>query len=303
MILTIRNWPLDKQLCIVFPLVVTLACIFCGSISSFDPMNNKAALSGIAVFVVLIVIFRALLKAGKLSVRLSLFLYQFWPIPAALLGYLSMRLFHIEELVPYFWIPVQDGQFSQWDTALFGQPVPLLLKPLTSDWLTLLTETAYLHFYYLLPIGSLIWLHLKHQDEAFILLRRNIIFVLLGGFTLYFFLPVQGPIVFLSHEFPQVIGDPNSAIYQAVESFRYKYDCFPSLHTAVPWVVIFTLYGFYPHWFRPVAVFMALAITFSTVYLRYHYGIDVMAGLFWALIVVRVNNLAALNKQQSALGQ
>lgn len=289
MITIIKNWPIDKQLSIFFPLTVTLACIFSGSILSFDPMNNKAALSGIGVFVVLVVIFRRLLNSGVLPERLGVFLYEFWPIPAALLGYLSMRLFHIEELVPYLGIPVQDGQFSQWDAYLFGQPVPLLLEPLTSDWLTFLTETAYLHFYYLLPIGSLIWLHLKREDEAFLVLRRNIVLVLFGGFTLYFFLPVQGPIVYLSQEFSHVIGDPDTVVYRAVESFRYKYDCFPSLHTAVPWVVIFSVYRFYPNWFKPVAIGMALSITFSTVYLRYHYGIDVMAGMLWAIFIAALN--------------
>jgi membrane-associated phospholipid phosphatase len=66
-------------------------------------------------------------------------------------------------------------------------------------------------------------------------------------------------------------------------------DVFPSLHTAVPtW---FTIYAFHrartdPRWRWParITAFFAANIVVSTLLLRWHYAIDVVAGLALAAL-------------------
>src|SRR5262249_12722399 len=66
-----------------------------------------------------------------------------------------------------------------------------------------------------------------------------------------------------------------------------QFDCFPSGHVAVVIVGAYLARQISPLVFRIFAVF-AVLITFSTIYLRYHYVIDVIAGMALAIVVIAV---------------
>jgi membrane-associated phospholipid phosphatase len=65
-----------------------------------------------------------------------------------------------------------------------------------------------------------------------------------------------------------------------------QFDCFPSGHVAIVMVGAYLARKISAPVFYVFAVFAA-CITFSTVYLRYHYVIDVIAGTVLALLVIR----------------
>jgi membrane-associated phospholipid phosphatase len=67
-----------------------------------------------------------------------------------------------------------------------------------------------------------------------------------------------------------------------MDNYRYAFDCFPSLHTAIPWLLVLLCRRKLPQWLMAVEVFASLGVTLSTVGLRFHYGVDVLAGLVWA---------------------
>ena len=71
-------------------------------------------------------------------------------------------------------------------------------------------------------------------------------------------------------------------------NFRYLYDCFPSLHTANPWLIVWLSRGRVPGWLMAAAVIAACGITLSAVALEVHYGIDVLAGLAWVFLIAAV---------------
>ena len=196
-----------------------------------------------------------------------------------------MRIFRLELAIEHFGIPQQDDLMITIDNLLFGQTLPLYIQHWITPTFTLLMESAYLHFYYLLPIGSLVYFYWKEQYALFLQLRQGIVFTLTGGFVLYFVLPVVGPISYMANEFSVPLVAGHEIVYDAVNSFRFAYDCFPSLHTAIPWVTLFLTWSVHNRLIQGVMLFMTLAITFSTMYLRYHYGTDVIAGLVWALLV------------------
>jgi membrane-associated phospholipid phosphatase len=64
-----------------------------------------------------------------------------------------------------------------------------------------------------------------------------------------------------------------------------QYDCFPSGHVAVVLVGCYLARKISAPVFYVFSTFAAL-ITFSTVYLRYHYVIDVIAGMLLAIVVI-----------------
>lgn len=282
---TIKSWPLDKQLTLLFPCLIISIALFTGSWQAIQVHENKMALFFILLFAIFIIVAQLLLAANKLSSRQAWFLYQFWPVPAILLGYLLMRILRLELAIEFFTIPQQDELMISLDNLFFGQTLPLYIQHWISPTLTWLMESAYLHFYYLLPIGSLLYFYWYEQDEKFIQLRKGIIYTLVGGFCSYFLLPVKGPIDFIPELFSVPLNMTGEIVYDAVNSFRFAYDCFPSLHTAIPWVTLLITWRWHAEPIRFVILAMTLAITLSTLYLRYHYGFDVIAGLIWAIMV------------------
>ncbi len=283
---TLRNWPIDKQLTLFFPTCVLAIALLSGSIQSIEPMQNKAALFAALLFILLILGLRPLLQRHQFSSNTEWFLREFWPVPAILLGYLTMRVFRLELAVDFFQIPLRDDWMIELDTILFGQPVPLYLQYWITPALTLWMEFAYLHFYYLLPIGSLLYFYWQGQRQTFLHLRKALIYALTGGFCLYFILPVVGPVTYMHDQFVVPLPENHEILYDAVNSFRYLYDCFPSLHTAIPWLTLLMTWLRHSWPIKSILLFMTLSITFSTLYLRYHYGMDVIAGFLWALLIV-----------------
>ena len=284
---TFRHWPFDKQLTVFFPTGILLVAMISGSILAIDPMANKAALFAGFLFVLFILIIRPRLHQNYFSPKTEWFLREFWPVSAILLGYLTMRVLRLELAVDYFNIPLRDDWMIELDNALFGQPVPLAFQHWISPGLTLWMEFAYLHFYYLLPIGSLLYFFWRGQHQTFLQLRKALIYTLTGGFCFYFMLPVMGPVMYMPDQFAVPLPANHAILYDAVNSFRFLYDCFPSLHTAIPWLTLFMTWTLHPWPARGMLLFMAISITLSTLYLRYHYGTDVVAGFLWALLVAQ----------------
>jgi membrane-associated phospholipid phosphatase len=281
----VRNWPFDKQLVVIFPTLVILTALFSGSLKQLEISGNHAAIFCIGLFFALVISFRILLNKHALTYRAEWFVREFWPILAILVSYLLMRVLRLELAIEYFSIPQRDQLMIQFDTLFFGQPIPLYIQHWISPTFTLLMETAYLHFYYLLPIGSLLYFYWLQQDQLYMQVRKAIIYIQVGGFLGYFMLPVKGPIDYIRDQFSIRLNSSHEIVYEAVNSFRFAYDCFPSLHTALPWAVLFVTWSWHTPFMRLIMLFMACSITLSTMYLRYHYGADVLAGFLWACLV------------------
>jgi hypothetical protein len=106
----------------------------------------------------------------------------------------------------------------------------------------------------------------------------------------YTAVPGYGPVAHLKDQFHGGIagGFFWSCVWNTVQAGGAMKDIFPSLHTAGPsW---FTLYALHqsrtdPRWRWPARItgFFAVNIIVSTMLLRWHYGIDVVAGLTLAI--------------------
>jgi membrane-associated phospholipid phosphatase len=187
-----------------------------------------------------------------------------------------------------------DAALVAFDRALFGtDPTAALEKiatPLLSDVLTIFYALYYFHP---IVLGTLVLL----DDRACPATRRDfpryafvMVFVFYVSYACYFLVPAIGPRYTVAHVGPL----PRGAIAQAIDGTldgleKNKRDCFPSGHTMVLTAVLFearrrskkTFWVFLP---------FALGLYVATVYCRYHYVADVLAGFAMAFVTVPLGN-------------
>jgi len=100
--------------------------------------------------------------------------------------------------------------------------------------------------------------------------------------------PVAGPLYLIGDRFEHPIPTQPEIVTPLFDSLRFQWDCFPSLHTAIPWLLTALSWRAVSQPVRALSVVLACAVTLSTVTLRLHYGIDLIAGVVWVAIVYAV---------------
>jgi membrane-associated phospholipid phosphatase len=172
-----------------------------------------------------------------------------------------------------------DTTFAQLDARLFGELAALwrgvLGRPAL---LTDLVSVAYVT-YYVVPVALAIIVYRGEPVSVFRRLVFTVVLTFYASYVGYFMFPTLGPRV-PSHAESLLIG--GGAASHAIRLFINfaewtRTDAFPSGHTAVALVCL------YFAWETSAAVFLVFlplvaGIIFSTVYLHYHYVVDVVAG-------------------------
>jgi len=246
---------------------------------------------------VLITFFRLIRKAS-LSDPLSL-LYASFLLAAALLIYLStratnqwawrLRLLYYPIVMNVAYrnmAPVVarihggallDSALRHMDAFLVGQNLSLRLEPHVRP---LFTEP--LSFCYMLFIPYLTFSMLWYFAGSLPLLKRFYLglFTIYGfGFLGYTFIPAAGPYLAMTREFHVPFSGWHFTQWNAA-MVRYGsngVDVFPSLHCAVSSYMLF-FDRWYKKWRFRLYALPCLGLWFSTIYLRYHYFIDVVVG-------------------------
>ena len=176
-----------------------------------------------------------------------------------------------------------DPQLIAIDYALFGVHPTVWLERFTVPWLTEYMQLAYLAFYFL-PFLLCAPLYRQGQLLAF---RISLCALLLGyyvSYLLYFLTPARGPRFYLAADqtIPLTglwLTAPLQAALDALEGVQR--DAFPSGHTAIAIIVLVMAARYQPRLFYPLAI-VSVSLVVSTIYLRYHYVIDVVAGVLLA---------------------
>jgi membrane-associated phospholipid phosphatase len=206
------------------------------------------------------------------------------PMVVAVAGYVSLRLLHAEEITAWLGIQPKDRQMMAADAALFGKTPYLWFAQWGLD--GHLFQRVMASFYALYPFTPLIalgWFLFKRDHAQFSLIRRTLLISLYCGYCCYILIPVAGPLS-LTNLSPFFIQSTTTYKF-LTDNFRYGFDCFPSLHTANPWLLLWLCRNKLPRFVVGGAAIICLMITFSTIALRLHYGVDVLAGLAWAWLM------------------
>ena len=115
--------------------------------------------------------------------------------------------------------------------------------------------------------------------------------VVAAGHFLYTIVPGAGPVATLAFDQPLQGAFWWHQVELTVATAGAQLDIFPSLHTA--WPAYFTLHAFAHRraqpfvWLWPILAFVAVNIIIATMFLRWHWFIDVAAGLVLAFAARR----------------
>ncbi|MBI5480505.1 MAG: phosphatase PAP2 family protein [Deltaproteobacteria bacterium] len=184
-----------------------------------------------------------------------------------------------------------DDSLRAWDVRLFRVEPTLWLQPYVRPWLTEYMTFCYALFF-VFPTIVLVRLYLRGD---FVLFREVGVALSLGfylGLVGYALVPAIGP----RYAFPQEFAVPlqgywltdrAAVAWSALQ--KVQRDCFPSLHTAITAIALVYLVRFRARW-RWGGVLLAIctplivSLWASTIYLRYHYAVDVVAGFALAAL-------------------
>lgn len=179
--------------------------------------------------------------------------------------------------------PDIDSSLIQIDLFLFGVHPTVWMEKWITPWFTDIMSLAYVSYYFV-PVTLLLILYLRGKREDF----GQTMFILTFGYYLsfvgYIFFPAIGPRFTQAHLYSVPLEGSffTGFVRDALNALEHnKRDCMPSGHTQIAFMVLLlsrrqgkALFAI----FLPIV----LGLVLSTVYLRYHYVIDLVAGVAFA---------------------
>lgn len=177
----------------------------------------------------------------------------------------------------------RDAALIAWDQRLFGFQASVALQRYVSPLLTTWMVCAYAFHILNIPIVAC-FLYLRRTRTRFREMMCGVIVVVFFGLLGYLLVPAIGPLYTLRDQFTVPLTPAYAVFNREVEFMdfaRIQRDVFPSLHVGISFVVWLYAYRNSRRLFWILAP-LILSLWFSTVYLRYHYLVDILAGLVLA---------------------
>jgi membrane-associated phospholipid phosphatase len=273
---------------IVFFAVLSIGMLFC--MDKIPPWWLFIAINGVIVF--------AVYWFAQYAARRG----HFWNL---LHGFYMMNCIPIAFKELYYLVPAlhphdYDSTLIAIDKLLFGVNPTLWLQQFSHPFLTEILQIAYASFYFL-PLVLTVDLFRMKRMKAF----KIVFFTIVLGFYLsyigYVAFPAVGP-RFTLHDFRKIDEELPGVFFTKIlraytnigESIpegnenplkTVQRDVFPSGHTEMTLLIIFLAWRYKARTRWPLTVTGSLLII-ATVYLRYHYVIDLLGGAVFAFLTV-----------------
>ncbi|MFY9556424.1 MAG: phosphatase PAP2 family protein [Blastocatellia bacterium] len=218
--------------------------------------------------------------------RFRLFLRGWYPVALIPITYKELSY-----LIPLVHPGDFDSALAAIDYRIFGAHPTIWLERFTWPPVTEVLQLTY-STYYLLPVilGAVLWRKRRFEEFHFW------VFIVVLGFYLsyvgYIAVPAIGP-----RFLPEIVEAQTKpltgilffkTVREALDRAEgITRDCFPSGHTELTLLVLYYASKFHRKvfwWLLP----LGSGIIISTVYLRYHYVIDVIAGALLAFAIVMI---------------
>jgi membrane-associated phospholipid phosphatase len=175
----------------------------------------------------------------------------------------------------HHWLIALDGM-------IFGVQPCVWAERFITPARTELMQLLYWNFVWIAPSTSLLLL-LARRWPTFRATTLGVVVCFYVGYALYLVFPAAPPRLVLVHEFTKKLSGYGFSVLSAQAFALLPVDsraAFPSLHAAVSLVALVFAWRYLRWWFWALLPF-ALGLWVSTIYLRHHYFVDLLAG--WAL--------------------
>ena len=236
--------------------------------------------------------------ANGIVYRLSVFLSVF------------LSYFQLRHILPSVSGRSLDADILAFDMRVFGVEPSVawdqFVTPVTTEWF------AFFYFGYFFFLSAHIFpMMLAARDKEMLAhFSFGIFIVFCTGHLVYMIVPGWGPYHHLAGQFQHELkgGVFWGLVKEAVDAGGAQKDIFPSLHTAAP--TFFAIFSFryrdrvpFKYTWLPMA-FFASQIICATMFLRWHYLIDIFAGMTLAATAVLVSGrvMAWEKKRREAWG-
>jgi len=174
----------------------------------------------------------------------------------------------------------RDAELIALDQRLFGLQASVALQRIVSPPLTSWMEFAYTFHILNIPIVAC-FVYMRRSRYRFREMMSGVLVITFFGLLGYLLVPAIGPVYTLRDQFTVPLSQPLGMVNRQIDFMdfaRIKRDVFPSLHAGISFVVWLYAYRNSRRLFWILAP-LVVSLWVSTVYLRYHYLIDVVAGL------------------------
>jgi membrane-associated phospholipid phosphatase len=224
---------------------------------------------------------------------------RYWYGVGAILIIFKQVYIIIYSLKPADWDPL----FIQLDFFLFGVNPTQWAYQFEHPVLTEFLQIVYIYYYPMIAVIGL-QLYLRHRYKEFKFTIFILFFSFCLSYLLYFFFPANGPRFHL-HEFSTInIELPGLILTDYIRAFinmgesippgvpnpqdYVQRDAMPSLHTISAFLIMYLSWKFHMKSFRYFYLPYFICMVVATVYLRYHYVVDIIGGLVVCAITIAI---------------
>jgi len=273
-----------------------LILLFHGSAIPFWPWLLAAHAAGITLV-------HALIRshARRPANRVLDFLRHFYPVILYVGFYRETG-----ELNQMFTTGYLDPIFIRLDETIFSVQPSLAFMQSLPYWP--ISEILYASYfsYYVMIVGIGVALFVRNRSQFFHFVSV-VSFVFYVCYLVYIFTPVMGPRIFHrtinGYSLPMDVQPPIIPEFPAAvqaglffrimawiyETFEAPGAAFPSSHVTVALTTLWFSFRYLPR-IRFLHLVTAVLLCLSTIYCRYHYAVDVMAGIVTAAVLVPLGN-------------
>jgi membrane-associated phospholipid phosphatase len=203
--------------------------------------------------------------------------------PLFFIAFLYWELRHLALLFSHGYHDATILRLERW---LFGEQLAMTLSQrFPVFWLSELMHFFYASYWFLLPLAAAL-LYPRGRLRGFRELVYAELVVFFACYLVFIFFPVAGP----HYEFPLIGGTPAEGhfyrfVHWALEDGGSRGAAFPSSHVAVALTILLVTWRHDRLTCRVLCPFV-VGLTVATVYGRFHYGVDALAGLLAAALLV-----------------
>lgn len=201
---------------------------------------------------------------------------------------IPLAYLHLDPLCTLLHPVLADARLQEIDQVLFHVQPSVWLAPHVAPWMNDVLMACYSSYYFWPALLGVVYLWFGKERE-FDRWATIIALASMLNYVFYILVPAEGPRFMLAGAFAAPVHGRFLATW-LWEEFRhspYLRDCFPSGHTALTLLMLLEAWRFQRRLFW-VALPVATGLIVATVACRFHYGIDLVAALPFAALVLFV---------------